>query len=524
MHPERTDKPIHGTFTITRVSVSPTTVNLKIAKNYEQTISVAVKTGSATQVNNLELVYDAADQPDGVLPQGIHVTLGDGVSFLDADNRTTLTCTVWADNTADQSGTLVLKVKSDESGDEGWGTVTINTCFSQANPVLTFTPNYVETGVVQGDTVTETITLKNTGLAAMSDVALSLVKTDGTSAPDWLSLTTGSSLGDIDEGESMEVGVTFSPSTDVSVGNYQYMLRVQSGTTTTTDINLFVAVADDDPEVLKTGNVLFKVSDIYAGTLDSNSNVIQGLGGARILVQNDSDTTIEQTLSTDSYGEALFSDLPTGTYKCRITASNHQQYTGRFWIKPDVTVTHEAFLSYNLVSVEWEVNEITIEDRYEITLNATYETNVPAPVVLAEPAAINLPDMAAGDVYIGELTLTNYGLIKAQQLQFHLPVDDEYFTYELLDILPDTLDAKKRITLAYRVTCLKALGGGNDSGGGCLSYQKCGWLSYGWECINGQWEEGWRYVCWLRWICWDDGGEGPRLTASAGDLGRWSTH
>ena len=78
MHPERTDKPVHGTFTVTRVSVSPTTVNLNVPRNYEQTIAIAVDTGSATQVNNLELLYDAADQPDGTLPEGIHVTLGDG--------------------------------------------------------------------------------------------------------------------------------------------------------------------------------------------------------------------------------------------------------------------------------------------------------------------------------------------------------------------------------------------------------------------------------------------------------------
>ena len=502
MHPERIDKPVHGTFTVTRVSVSPTRVNLNISKNYEQAISITVKTGSATQVNNLELIYDAADQPNGAFPEGVHVTLGDGVSLLDANRRATLPCTVWADNTADQSGTLVLRVKSDESGDEGWGTVTINTCFSQAKPVLRFTPNYVETGLVQGDTVTETITLKNTGLAAMNNVALSLVKTDGTAAPDWISLTTGNTLGDIDQGESMEVGVTFSPSTDLSVGDYQYKLRIQSDNTATTDINLFVAVADDDPEVVIIGNALFKVSDIYTGTLDDNGNVIQGLRSARILVQNESDTTIEQTLSTDSYGEALFSNLPIGTYKCRVTASNHQQYTGRLWIKPDVTVTHEAFLSYNLVSVEWEVNEITIEDRYEIKLNATYETNVPAPVVVAKPASFSLPDMASGDVYNGEFTLSNYGLIQAEQLNFQLPKDDEYFAYELLDTLPDTLGAKERITVSFRVTCLKSFTpDGDDSGGGCRSYKKCGKFFYGYECINGHWEEDWRNVCWTRVVC-----------------------
>ncbi len=232
--------------------------------------------------------------------------------------------------------------------------------------------------------------------------------------------------------------------------------------------------------------------------------MIQGLKGARILVQNESDTTIEQTLSTDSYGEALFSDLPTGTYKCRVTASNHQQYTGRLWIKPDVTVTHEAFLSYNLVSVEWEVNEITIEDRYEINLNATYETDVPAPVVIAEPAAINVPEMEAGDVYNGEFTLSNYGLIQAEELEFQLPDDDEYFAYELLDTLPDTLGAKERITVSYRITCLKSpASDGDDNGGGSWFYKKCSKIIYKYECINGYWVKSWQEVCWWHILFWD---------------------
>ena len=91
-----------------------------------------------------------------------------------------------------------------------------------------------------------------------------------------------------------------------------------------------------------------------------------------------------------------------------MTANKHQESIGRLWIKPGITVNEDVFLDYTLVTVEWKVTEITIQDRYDIVLTAVYETNVPAPVVVAEPASINLPDMRTGDVYTGEFTLTNH--------------------------------------------------------------------------------------------------------------------
>jgi len=77
---------------------------------------------------------------------------------------------------------------------------------------------------------------------------------------------------------------------------------------------------------------------------------------------------------TDSQGEAWFQNVPAGRYQYRVRASNHQESGGRLQIKPGVTVNQPVFLDYNLIQVEWSVQEITIEDRYEITLNATYET------------------------------------------------------------------------------------------------------------------------------------------------------
>ena len=88
---------------------------------------------------------------------GVHITLPSPVSFLGSGETETMSFTIWADNTAAETGSLVLKVKSDETGDDSWGSVLVNTYFSEALPVLYFSPDHVETGVAYDDTVIECV-------------------------------------------------------------------------------------------------------------------------------------------------------------------------------------------------------------------------------------------------------------------------------------------------------------------------------------------------------------------------------
>ena len=192
--------------------------------------------------------------------------------------------------------------------------------------------------------------------------------------------------------------------------------------------------------------------------------------GARIRVQNEEVVTREATMFTDELGEAFFPDLAAGRWKFRATAPNHQELIGRFRIKPGITLAQEIFLDFNLITVDWSVTEITIQDRYEITLQAVYEVDVPAAVVLIEPPSVTLPRMNSGDVFYGEFTMTNYGLIRADNLKLHIPPRDAFIRLEILSGLPDTLEAKETITVPYRVTQLSPFEpDGTTTGGGALA-------------------------------------------------------
>jgi YD repeat-containing protein len=130
--------------------------------------------------------------------------------------------------------------------------------------------------------------------------------------------------------------------------------------------------------------------------------------------------------------------------------------------------------------------------------------------------------MKAGDVFNGEFTLTNYGLIRADHLELVIPSDDEYFRYELLGGLPSSLAAKERITVPYRVTCLKSLDPADDGqagGGGCSTYMRCVRIFYDFVCSNGTTSSKTIDKCWLylHGDCEKSSGSG-----SPGPGGTWS--
>ena len=484
VHPDVTERPDQGRFVINRVRVTPTQVTLRSARNFPTVVPINVATGEATTATNLRLVYEAADQPTGTLPGGVAVTLPAPVSLPPLTSGK-LEAVVTGDNSAADTGAIVLRAVSDDRPGEALASVRIDTRFfdpasPEARPSLYPSPSYVESSVLRDATTIEQVTLENKGLATASDVRLQLLRADGSAAPDWAAIASSPELGALAVGERKTVDIAISPSASVSEGIYALKLRVSGANISTGDVNMFVRVTQSGK-----GNILFKTADIYTGTLDKDGKRIPGLAGAQLVV-TDEVTGQETALTTDALGEAYFTDLPVGRYRFRASAANHKEGAGRFTIKPGLTLAQDLFLDYQLMTVTWRVRETTIPDRYEISLTATFETQVPAAVVVVEPEVTNLPKMKRGDVYYGELALTNYGLIRADNVTARLPASDAYLRYEFLGTVPASLQAKERVTIAYRITALKSFDAdGAASGGGCFTYGGDLQVGYTFDCANG---------------------------------------
>jgi parallel beta-helix repeat protein len=492
VHPDIVDRPAQGEFTISRVTATPNNVSLRMPRDFDQTIPVTV-TAAGAAATGVEIVVDPAVQPTGTVPQGVLITLPAPVD-LTAGQQITANVIVRADSSAADTGELVLSLRSAEGGGNELGRVRVTYEFSAALPVLRHTPNFVETGTVQGSSVVESVLLENTGLAPLENVQLVLVTDAGAAAPAWINLSSPRNLGALAVGATQSATINIAPPATLPDGIYTHYLRITADDYPTTEVGIFTSVTQAG-----IGNALFKASDIYTATLDGTGNVIEGLANARIRLQNERVVSVEQTLTTDEAGEAFFTGLPAGYYRYRASASNHEDRSGRIQIKPGITVAEEVFLDYNLVSVEWSVSEITISDVYNITLSATFETDVPAAVVVAEPAGVSLPALHEGDVFYGEFTLTNYGLIRADNLDIKVPPSDEFVRYEVLGGMPESLGAKERITVAYRAIALRDLDpDASGTGGGCFTYSACMSIDHDYTCSNGAVTDGSASYCFTR--------------------------
>ncbi len=482
VHPSVVAKPEQAGFVIARVAVSPATVNIGIPRNYAQTVPVTVTPSRGNTLTNLTVSCLAADQPGGAIPAGIHVTATAGVAVAQGGQAVSLPFRFSGDATAASTGRVNIRVASAGAPVAGWSQIAVNYSLHEALPVLQWTPNYVYTGVAVSNSDNETVVLKNAGYAALEGVTLALRTTNGAAAPEWIRLNASTNVGTLAVGEERALTLTVAPTAGVAETTHEFRLHVQAQNHAARDINVFVSVDGSGR-----GGLLFKVTDIYTGTTNQQGGLVQGLQGATIALQRESGTPLLTNKATDVLGEASFDDLPVGSYVLRVSATKHDTYGGRVWVRPGMVNTKEVFLPYNLVTVEWKVVPILIEDRYEVVLNATFETDVPAPVVVIEPASVTLPDMLAGDVFNIELRVVNYGLTRAENVSFALPPNDQYLRFELLTPMPETLEAKQVVTIPYRITCLQSLVDTGDGGGGgsapCGTH--CSSCSYDYSCISG---------------------------------------
>ena len=94
--------------------------------------------------------------------------------------------------------------------------------------------------------------------------------------------------------------------------------------------------------------------------------------------------------------------------------------------------------------------QTTIQDTYQIQLQTTFATDVPAPVVtITAPSAI--PTLVPGQSATFNVTLTNHGLIAAQDVTLNLPTDAEY-TFTALSTNIGVLPAESSVVVPITVT------------------------------------------------------------------------
>ena len=175
--------------------------------------------------------------------------------------------------------------------------------------------------------------------------------------------------------------------------------------------------------------------------------------GAHVLVMHPV-TGAEMAVGVTDVNGLFETTLKAGYYALAVTAENHQLDTSFIFVEPDKETYKLVNLGTTPVKVLWTLEETEVDDVYEIVSTFEYETRVPVPVVILDmPRRIAADELEDGESLYFDATLTNKGLITAQDVQLLLPQNNPAFTFEALDYTePFELEAKQSVTIPVRVT------------------------------------------------------------------------
>lgn len=152
---------------------------------------------------------------------------------------------------------------------------------------------------------------------------------------------------------------------------------------------------------------------------------------------------------TDDRGLFAAPGLPVAYYDLEVTADKHTSFRATRLLQAGVANEVLAFLRRETVTYHWTVEPITLEDRYRVTIDTTFETMVPVPVVTVEPSVIDLATLADEETRI-ESRITNHGLIAAENVRLQFPTDPLWEFTPLLDEL-GTLPARTELSVPLAI-------------------------------------------------------------------------
>jgi len=310
----------------------------------------------------------------------------------------------------------------------------------------------------------------------------------------WLTLASPQLVEALAPGESTTINLLLKPAIDLPLATYSGTLLI-AGETEGANVSIpFSFQAVDNSK----GSLNVVTVDEFTFFTEAKPK----LSGVSVTIR-DSVSNREITSGiTGTEGAVIFSDLPSGYYVVEASAPKHSSARLNVFVEPGVSTERQLFLSYEAVRHNWSVVETEVQDRYRIKIESTFETNVPVPVVVADPGVINLDDLQnPGEAIQIDVTFTNHGLIAASNLTLSLPQGDGRLRFTALTTKLGTLGAKQsikipmvveRLSLGVEVASANFSGGSDRQQLAELPTSICPRISYTYDyiCADGKITQG----------------------------------
>jgi len=295
----------------------------------------------------------------------------------------------------------------------------------------------LKTGMVRGQQRSLQYKITNTGNFETGELN---VRTPA--GLDWFRVANDEGLPNLQPGESTELTIVLNPSASLPLGPYNGTFAVdpENG-------NSLVASFQINNVSTAVGGLTVQIED--EGTYHGDGT---GVEDAVVTLRDVFTGQEVARKTTGPDGIATFEDVTEATYYLQVNARQHESHQSDITIVPGETVEEYVFLRGQYVEYNWIVEEIEIEDRYEITLETVYETNVPAPVVVVEPGAVSLQEVTENftkDVVVINFKISNHGLIAAEDGAISFPEHPNWKITPLVENL-GTLAAQSSIVVPVK--------------------------------------------------------------------------
>ncbi|MBR0045296.1 MAG: hypothetical protein IJP75_00180 [Bacteroidaceae bacterium] len=299
----------------------------------------------------------------------------------------------------------------------------------------------IKTTMTKGQSRDYVFDITNIGQGETGKITLSM--------PDnakWMVASTGKEMGSLATNDTTQIVLRLTPTDDLQLNVPQ---RGTIGINCENGEGLPLSFVIE-PVSESTGKLIVDVCDEYTYYTEEAPHV----KGAQVTVSHPTTGAVIAKGVTGEDGHFVVEDLPEGYYTLYVTAEKHESYRNNILVDPGVDNERVINLSYQAVTINWNVVETTVEDEYEIVTTCTFETHVPKPVVtLRGPEKLDIDAMEVGSSQILYYTLTNEGLINALNTTFEVPTGLHEMKFEALaNVGPFTLAPHQAVQIPVRAT------------------------------------------------------------------------
>ncbi|NUQ61376.1 MAG: S8 family serine peptidase [Pirellulales bacterium] len=425
-HPAVVEDVAQDQFTLVGMRVEPTELTVRVAPG--------TPVGGQIELRNLgsvpltELTVEALDVPTNVVVTSVLAS-----DTLAGNDAVRLTYSVSAGDASVLQGRMRLRVASAEGASVE---VPLDVRVVPLTPQLVSNPGSIVEGVVRGQQKVVSFEIANIGGAPTGPLHVQL--------PDdiaWVALASESAILSLAPGQKTVVTLTLTPPEDIALATFDGVI-VLSGA----DIQYSVGY---EFRILSAavGDIEIAIEDEYTYFAVGAPRVT----GAEVILRDPYDNTIVVAEAlTDVLGRAHFANVQEGFYLLEAFANGHNTERMGVQVKAGIVNKQSVFLTRRTVAYQWIISPTEIADRYRVALQSLFHTDVPIPVVVMT-GPTELPDLDPGQSVQVSLTLTNHGLIGAQDVRLHLPDAGDYIFTPASDHL-GTLPAKSAVSVPVLIS------------------------------------------------------------------------